>query len=61
VKYTAQQRVGAPGEVISKEAKAQSCDLIVMGTKGVGAAATLLGSVAQSTIEESSIPVMLVK
>ncbi len=61
VSYQPHQCVGTPGATIAKEAKARSCDLIVMGTRGQGAAAALLGSVAQSTIEESDIPVMLVK
>ena len=35
--------------------------MIVMGTKGAGAAAALLGSVAQDAIENSAVPVLLVK
>jgi YjbE family integral membrane protein len=61
VNYQAHQRVGTPGETIVKEAQARSCDLIVMGTKGAGAAAALMGSVAQSTLEHTATPVMLVK
>jgi YjbE family integral membrane protein len=61
VRYQAHQSVGSLGKTIADEARARSCDLIVMGTRGRGGAATLLGSVAQSTIEESDIPVMLVK
>lgn len=61
VKYQAHQRVGIPGEAIAHEAKVQDCSQIVMGTKGVGLASSLLGSVAQSTIEGSSVPVLLVK
>jgi YjbE family integral membrane protein len=61
VRYREQQRVGTPGERIAAEAKAQGCDLIVMGTKGRGGAATLLGSVAQSAIDHAHVPVMLVK
>jgi YjbE family integral membrane protein len=61
VRYQEHQRVGMPGETIAKEAQAQACDMIVMGTKGVGGAASLLGSVAQSTIEGASVPVLLVK
>ena len=62
VSYEAFQRVGSPGETIAKEARDRSCDLIVMGTRGVGAStAALLGSVAQSTIEHANVPVMLVK
>jgi YjbE family integral membrane protein len=61
VSHQVHRSVGMPGSTIANEAKARSCDLIVMGAKGRGAAATLLGSVAQSTIEASEIPVMLVK
>ncbi len=61
VAYEARHRLGLPGPTIANEAQAQSCDMIVMGTKGMGAAATLLGSVAQDTIERSGIPVLLVK
>ena len=35
---------------IAKEAADQGCDLIVMGTHGVGMTAALLGSVAQATL-----------
>jgi len=61
VAYDAQRRVGPPGETIAKEAQARQCDLIVMGTKGAGMAAALMGSVAQGTLEHASVPVMLVK
>lgn len=62
VKYHARQRVGAPGgKVIASEAESNACDLIVMGTRGAGAAAALLGSVAQSTLEHAGVPVLLVK
>jgi YjbE family integral membrane protein len=61
VTYQAHRRVGAAGAIIAKEASTRSCDMIVMGTKGVGAAASLLGSVAQATLESSNTPVLLVK
>ena len=61
VSFEAKHRLGLPGETIAKEAQEQSCDMIVMGTKGAGAAGALLGSVAQDTIENSAIPVLLVK
>jgi nucleotide-binding universal stress UspA family protein len=61
VAYDAIQRVGTPGETIAKEAREQSVDVIVMGTKGMGAAASLLGSVTQSTLEGATVPVLLVK
>jgi nucleotide-binding universal stress UspA family protein len=61
VEHQAHQRIGSLGETIANEAKSRSCDLIVMGTKGAGAAAALMGSVAQSALEHSTVPVMLVK
>lgn len=61
VPFHAHARVGAPGEMIAKEATDRVCDLIVMGTHGVGMTASLLGSVAQATIGETRVPVLLVK
>ena len=61
VPYEAQQRVGPPGETIANQARSNRIDLIVMGTKGAGAAAALMGSVAQGTLEHTDTPVMLVK
>ena len=38
------------------------CDMIVMGTRGLGThTAALIGSVAQSTVGQSAMPVLLVK
>ena len=59
--FEAHARVGTPGETIAKEAADRACDLIVMGTHGVGMTASLLGSVAQATIGEAKVPVLLVK
>ena len=40
---------------------AEDCDLIVMGTRGLGThTAALLGSVAQGTAEHAGVPVLLV-
>jgi YjbE family integral membrane protein len=61
VAYQSHMRMGSPGETIAEEAAARHADLIVMGTKGQGAAGALLGSVAQSTVGASSIPVLLVR
>jgi len=61
VAYQAHRRVGAPGETIAKEAQTHGCDLIVLGTTGSGAAASLMGSVAQSALEHATTPLMLVK
>jgi YjbE family integral membrane protein len=62
VTYQTEQRVGDPGPTIAEAAQAQGCDLIVMGTRGLsGHAGALLGSVAQSTVSQCSVPVLLVK
>ena len=60
--YEALRRVGVPGPTIAEVAQAQGCDLIVMGTRGLGMpTAAVLGSVAQSATEHSTVPVLLVK
>jgi YjbE family integral membrane protein len=56
------EAVGHAGPVIAEMANKEGCDLIVMGTRGLGAhSAALLGSVAQSTLEHAKVPVLLVK
>jgi YjbE family integral membrane protein len=53
--------VGNPGQIIAEVAQAEDCDLIVMGTRGLGThTAALLGSVAQGTAEHAGVPVLLV-
>ncbi len=60
--YQVHQRVGAPGPTIADAAQDLKCDLIVMGARGLGThTAALLGSVTQSTIENSGVPVLVVK
>ncbi|MEO6407490.1 MAG: universal stress protein [Burkholderiaceae bacterium] len=54
--------LGDPGEQIAQVAHAQDCDLIVIGTRGLGShAAAIIGSVAQGTLAHSNVPVLLVK
>jgi len=59
--YLVHARVGSPGETIAKEAVTQGCDLIVMGTRGGGMSSAMLGSVAQDTLGQSPVPVLLVR
>jgi nucleotide-binding universal stress UspA family protein len=55
-------RVGEPGPTIAEAARELGCDMIVMGTRGLGAGASaLIGSVAQSTAEYATVPVLLVR
>ena len=56
------RRIGEPGPTIADVAREIACDLIVMGARGLGGhTASLLGSVTQSTIEHSPVPVLVVK
>lgn len=62
VPYTEHTRVGTPGPLIAELAQAHGCDLIVMGTRGLGGhTAALVGSVAQSVLEHAKVPVLLAK
>jgi nucleotide-binding universal stress UspA family protein len=54
--------VGEEPESIARYAAEHACQLIVMGTRGMGSIANmLLGSVSARTIHLSPVPVLLVK
>lgn len=54
--------VGPTAESLVAEARKLKCDLVVMGTHGVGAASGMfLGSVAAKTVHLAHCPVMLVR
>lgn len=60
--YTSGYRVGHAAEEILRAAKKAKVDLIVMGTRGRGTIGSLLlGSVAQSVLSASEVPVMVVR
>jgi len=60
--HTTHIHVGQPAEVITRLAGELACDLIVMGTHGLGAlAGALTGSVASRVLHLASCPVLLVK
>ncbi len=53
---------GPPAEAILRVAEARGCDLIVMGSRGLGELkATLLGSVSNKVLHHSVAPVLIVK
>jgi nucleotide-binding universal stress UspA family protein len=55
-------RFGDPADVIADVASTRGCDLIAMGTHGTGAIrALLIGSVAQRTLNATSVPVVLIR
>jgi len=54
--------VGPVAESLAREAKKLKCDLIIMGTHGMGAVSgMLLGSVATKTVHLAQCPVMLIR
>jgi YjbE family integral membrane protein len=60
--YRLHQQIGDPAQVIASMAESLNADLIVMGTRGLGAhAGAWAGSVAQRVVELASMPVLLVK
>ena len=62
VHYTPLVLIGPIAESIAKTSLEQNCDGIVMGTRGLGAAAgALLGSVSEKVIHLADLPVTLVK
>lgn len=53
---------GDPGEMIVTTAEESKCDLIVMGTRGLGMVKrALLGSVSQYVLHHASCPVLVVR
>ena len=60
--YQMHQHVGDPGTTIAALADTLGADLIVMGAQGMGThTGALLGSVAQRTVENAAVPVLLAK
>ena len=61
-KATKHVETGNIAQAILKTAEAESADMIVMGSRGLGLLkGVLIGSVSQNVIEEAKIPVMVVK
>ncbi len=62
ISYTSSYCVGHAANEILRAAKKSKVDLIMMGTRGRGGIGTLLlGSVAQSVLSASPVPVMVVR
>ena len=50
-----------PGDQIVKYAQENGCDLIIMGSRGLGALRGMLGSVSSYVLREAQVPVLVVK
>lgn len=62
IKYVEHKETGQIAETIIKRVKEIQCDLIYMGTRGMGSVANIvMGSVASKVLHLTSIPVVLVK
>jgi nucleotide-binding universal stress UspA family protein len=62
IKHAPRLFIGPIAETIVRQARIGRCDLIMIGTRGMGAAANLLlGSVANKVMHLSPVPVLLVK
>lgn len=62
VQYQVSTRVGSPANEIAQHVHETQCDAIIMGTRGLGAVATLMiGSVATKVIHLVEVPVTLIK
>lgn len=55
------QKEGAPARVILDYYKENNCDLIIMGSRGLSGFKEFLGSVSHTVIQQSQVPVLLVK
>jgi nucleotide-binding universal stress UspA family protein len=61
-KITSKLLIGKPGDEITREAEQGAFDLIVIGSRGLGGLRELiLGSVSHQVVNESKIPVLVVK
>jgi nucleotide-binding universal stress UspA family protein len=62
VSYTSSFKVGHAADEILRAARRAKVDLIVMGSRGRGGIGSLLlGSVAQSVLQASDVPVMVIR
>lgn len=50
-----------PGEQIITYANLHACDLIIMGSRGLGALRGILGSVSSHVLHNATMPVLIVK
>jgi nucleotide-binding universal stress UspA family protein len=54
-------RIGVAKQEILQAAEENHCDIIIMGTRGLGALRGMIGSVSYAVLRDSSVPVLLTK
>ena len=60
-KFQCIQKEGAAARVILDYIQENNCDLVVMGSRGLSGFKEFLGSVSHTVIQQSKVPVLLVK
>jgi len=62
IRYVASHQVGNTPEIIARYIKSKGCDMVVMGSRGLGSMhGMVLGSVATKILHLVDVPVTLVK
>ena len=62
LKYKCLIKCGNPSKCIIEAAEEEDCDLIVIGSRGLGSiVGTVMGSVTSQVLRDSSIPVLVVR
>ena len=60
-KVQCSQEEGSPSHVILDYTKNSKCDLIIMGSRGLSGFKEFLGSVSHTVVQQSPVPVLVVK
>ncbi|XPV74732.1 MAG: universal stress protein [Desulfovibrio sp.] len=62
VKFSEKTASGNPGDMIAKAARDEGCDIIVMGSRGLGELkCAVMGSVTQRVLSVCDMPVLVVR
>jgi nucleotide-binding universal stress UspA family protein len=61
ISYVSDVKSGFVPSTIMRYASMAGCDVIMMGTRGMGSTGTLLGSIARQIVQLTDVPVTLVK
>lgn len=62
VRAAAEMHIGTPAKMVLELAEERGCDLIVLGSRGLGKLREfVLGSVSQHVVQHAKIPVLVVK